>query len=175
METVVTLFLEDKFQRGFFSYFALCSVYLQGFSFFHFSSPSSLLPFIYLEINFFIFVNSSWLTPTALIYFSTCFIHPPLPSRTILSATALSSPFSVVFICFTIFSLHFMSLHLIVDAPISPCRATTGVNLGAPNICLYTCFSIHCILSISFHVHVRTDDAYSILTKLHPSNRSSRL
>ena len=87
------------------SYF--CSLpyrlYLQGFSFFYFSSPSSLLPLIYLEIIFFyflIFINSSWLTPTACTYSPTCFMHPPLPS-----ATALSSPFSVVFICITIFSL----------------------------------------------------------------------
>ena len=38
---------------------------------------------------------------------------------------------------------------------------TTGLNLGPHNTCLRTRFSIRCISSISFRVHVRTDDAYN--------------
>ena len=54
-------------------------------------------------------------------------IHHSPPLR--YSFQGFSSLFSVFFVCFTVFSLFFISLHVTVDTPISPCNATTRVNL----------------------------------------------
>ena len=108
-----------------------------------------------LIFSFFIFVNSSWLTPTALIYI---LLHLFNQSTTPLLHHHLHhSPQQSIF-C-SLHMLHHLQLTLHVSALHRWCSNFTlqgnhhSINLGAPNICLHTWFSICCISSISFRLH----------------------
>ena len=88
----------------------------------------------------------------------------------------LNNLFELFIIYLTYFSLAFIILVPIVDAPISPLIAAMGVYPGQPRILLQTLFSNLCNLFISVWLQDTTEDANNSDGKtIHSSNMSSLL
>ena len=127
------------------------------------SSIHSFTPHpIVLSFNFpfVIFINSVFVIPISSIYLSVTFVQA-ICFDVISSSIFLSNsffPFNIfIFYCI----LHVIILLFISEAPISPLSVQFAAYFGAPNISLYTPFSMRCTFSNSVSLK---------FTKLHPYN-----
>ena len=133
--TAVTLFLEDKFQRGPqcspYFYTAAAQSYPPPFPLPSIHRPPTSSPLIVQRCE--------RLIPNSPMYFPSCLMHHlSIISSIIFLNIPSNSPFLVLNMYCANLIFIFISLPLTVDAPISPCSSATYVypSGGASSICL---------------------------------------